>query len=89
MMGHASSSSSNEGCFSAYTAALDSGCSSHTIKKSCLPRGTQINSSTPISIQTASVGATLEALGRASIGLVQKALVIPDKKLAKKLVSIL
>ena len=88
MMGHAPSSSSNEGCFSAYTAALDSGCSFHTIKKSCLPKDIQINSSTPISIQMASVGATLEALGRASNGIVQKTLVVADKKLAENLVSI-
>ena len=77
-----------EGCFSAFTAALDSGCSSHTIKKSCLPVETKIDSSTPVHIQTAMNGATLEAFGRASKGIVKKALVVSDKKLAKNLVSI-
>ena len=38
--------------------------------------------------QTALAGATLESLGRASKGIVKKALVISDKKLAKNLASI-
>ena len=55
-----------EGCFSAFPAALDSGCSSHTIKKSCLPVDTQIDSLSSIHIQKAMNGDTLEAFGRAS-----------------------
>jgi hypothetical protein len=77
----------NETChsaLSAYTAALDSGCSSHTIKQSCIPKNTAIDSSSPICIQTASAGATLSAYGRASNGLVHKALVVSDSKLTKK-----
>ena len=74
--------------FSVYTAALDSGCTSHTIKESCLPSDTVIDSSSTTHIQTAGVDATLPAFGRASNGIVQKALVVDDDKLAQNLVSV-
>ena len=74
--------------FSVYTSVLDSGCSSHTVKESCLPSDTVVDSSRTIHIQTAGVGALLPAFGRASNGIVQQALVVDDDKLAENLVSV-
>jgi hypothetical protein len=79
---------SDECTLSAYTAALDSGCSSHTIKSSCLPETTVVDNSNVVNIQTASSGTTLSAFGKASEGLVRNALVVDDKHLTKNLVSI-
>jgi hypothetical protein len=73
---------------SVYTAALDSGCTSHTIKESCLPEETAIDSSSTTNIQTANTGAVLPSFGKASHGRLRKALVVSDEKLTLNLVSI-
>jgi len=75
-------------CLSVFTAALDSGCTSHTVKESCLPDGTFVDSSRKTNIQTASSGAVLPSHAKASNGVVQDALVCRDDELAKNLVSI-
>jgi hypothetical protein len=69
------------------TLALDSGCTSHTIKESCLPSETVIDSSSATQIQTC-VGALLSAFRRASNGILQNAFVVDDDKLAQTLVSV-
>ncbi len=74
--------------FSAYTAALDSGCSSHTVKRSSLPMGSIIDRTQPTNIQTASSGIMLPSFGKSSNGLLHNALVVDDDLLTKNLISI-
>ena len=77
-----------QSALSVFTAALDFGCTLHTVKNSCLASGTVIDSSSTTHIQTAGVDSTLPAFGRASNDILQKALVVDDDKLSDNLVSV-
>ena len=83
---HTSSPDSNRPSY--FIAALDSACTSHTVKRSSLPKEQVMNSSRVTHIQTASSGATMPSFAKASNGVVQDALVVEDNRLAKNLVSI-
>ena len=83
-----SSHTANHDCSSVYTAALDSACTSHTVKGSCLPKKTRLDTSRKTRIQTATPGASMPSFAKASSGLLEDALVVSDKDLTKNLVSI-
>ena len=83
---HTSSLNSNRP--SKFIAALDSACTSHTVKRSSLPKKQVMDSLRVTHIQTASSGATMPSFGKASNGVMEDAFVVEDNKLAKNLVSI-
>ncbi len=71
-----------------HSAALDSGCSSHTLKESDVQSTARINSEHQSVIQTAHSGTTISTLGRADAGLCRKSLVVKDGDLVLSLISV-
>ena len=71
-----------------HTAALDSGCSSHTLKESVIPREAQVDANQRSVIQTAHAGTTIPTLGRVDAGLCRKSLVVKDGDLVLSLISV-
>ena len=59
-----------------HIAALDSGCTHHTLKRSLFPDSVPIDTTQVVDIQTAHSGTSIKSSGRASAGVLKDAIVV-------------
>ena len=71
-----------------HIAALDSGCTHHTLKRSLFPDSIPIDTSQVIHIQTAHTGTSINSSGRASAGVLKDAIVVDDQIIPISLASL-
>ena len=71
-----------------HIAALDSGCTHHTLKRSLFPDSVPIDTTQVVDIQTAHSGTSIKSSGRASAGVLKDAIVVEDKIIPISLASL-